>query len=73
MPSWPICGKGFSRSADDIDSILQAIGNSAKSFLEISPSDSLDAVHIDQLSNLGFVTENNCGLQVMRWYKDEDC
>jgi hypothetical protein len=67
------CGKGFSRDADDIDSILHRIGNSVKPFLEISPSDSLDATCVHQLSSLGFVTENNCGLQVMRWYKDEDC
>lgn len=63
------CGKGYSRTTQDIDSILQTIGNSNFSFLEISPSDSLDRFSTEDLLNLGFVEENNCGLQVMRWYK----
>jgi hypothetical protein len=63
------CGKGYSRATQDVDSILQTIGNSSLSYLEVSPSDSLDKFSTEDLLNLGFIEENNCGLQVMRWYK----
>lgn len=62
-------GKGYCKSGADLDSVIQIIGNDRKSFLEISPSDSIDPITLKDLKMLGFSEENNCGLMVMRWYK----
>lgn len=62
------CGKGFAKDSQDIDCVLQIIAESTSSFLEISPIDSLEQIYIEKLTGLGFVKENNCGLNVMRWY-----